>query len=162
CSVASSQGKSPKPQDATQAILAAFDKYEVVGMEAAHGFKDLDDFILSLIGDPAFPDKVNDVVVECGNCLYQHTLDRYIAGDEVPLAEVQRVWRNTTGLMCSVSSFYEQLFPLVRQINQKLPAQKRLRVVAADPPIDWGKVRNRADYVAIAKRRNSNITSVIV
>jgi hypothetical protein len=40
-------------------------------MGAAHGFKDLDDYILSLIRNQAFPDKVNDIVVKCGNCLYQ-------------------------------------------------------------------------------------------
>ena len=47
--------------------LAAFDKYEIVGMSEAHGMKDVDDFILSLIRNPAFPERVNDVVVECGN-----------------------------------------------------------------------------------------------
>jgi hypothetical protein len=36
-------GSNPKPEDATMAILAAFEKYEVVGMSAAHGNKDLDD-----------------------------------------------------------------------------------------------------------------------
>ena len=92
CSVALSQASDPKPQDATKAILAAFDKYQVVGMSAEHGFKDLDDYILSLIRNPAFANKVNDIVVECGNRMYQDTLDRYIAGEDVPLA------KNATGL----------------------------------------------------------------
>ena len=35
CPVALPQASDPKPQDATKAILAAFDKYEVVGMGAA-------------------------------------------------------------------------------------------------------------------------------
>src|SRR2546422_10847145 len=74
------QGSDPKPRDATTAILAAFDKYQVVGMGAAHGFKERDDFILALIQNTEFPVKVNDIVVECGNRLYQDTLDRYIAG----------------------------------------------------------------------------------
>jgi len=64
-------GSNPKPENATSAILAAFEKYEVVGMSAAHRNKDLDDFILNLIRNPAFPSKVNDVAVECGNSLYQ-------------------------------------------------------------------------------------------
>jgi hypothetical protein len=41
------QPASPEP--ATAAILAAFATYEIVGLPAAHGMKDLDDFILSLI-----------------------------------------------------------------------------------------------------------------
>ena len=123
---------SPLPEDPTKAVLAAFDKYEVVGMGAAHGNKDLDDLVLHLLRDPTFPDKVNDVVVECGNSLYQPILDRYIASGEVTISEARQVWRNTTQPMCSVSGFYEILFPLVRRINQRLPPQKRLRMLAGD------------------------------
>src|SRR5581483_8442668 len=65
------------PQPAAPAILAAFDTYEIVAMPEAHGDKDLDDFIFSLIRNPEFPEKVNDIVVECGNSLYQSILDSY-------------------------------------------------------------------------------------
>ena len=78
--------------------------------------------------------------VECGNSLYQPILDRYIAGDDVPLSEVRQLWRNTTQPMCGTSGFYEELFPLVRRINQKVPPEKKLRMLAGDPPIDWSKV----------------------
>ena len=98
-------------------MLAAFDKYEVVGLPAAHGMKDLDDFILSLIRNPSFSEKVNDIEVECGNSLYQPVLDRYIAGEDVAFTEVRKVWRNTTVSMCGTSGFYEQFFPLVRSIR---------------------------------------------
>lgn len=138
-------GSDPQPEDAAKAILAAFDKYEVVGMGAAHGNKDLDDFILRLIRDPGLPGRINDIAVECGNSLYQPILDRYIAGDDVGLEDVRPVWRNTTQPMCSVSAFYEELFPLVRRINQKLPPTKKFRVLAGDPPIDWSKVKTRDD-----------------
>src|ERR1039457_824473 len=138
-------GSDPKPQDAAKAILAAFDKYEVVGMGAAHGNKDLDDFILKLVRDPGLPGRINDIAVECGNSLYQPILDRYIAGDNVGLEDVRPVWRNTTQPMCSVSAFYEELFPLVRRINQRLPPQKKFRMLACDPPIDWSKVKTRDD-----------------
>src|ERR1700693_3685875 len=74
------KASNPKPEEATHAILGAFDRYEVVGMGAGHGNKDLDDLILREIRAPASPNKVNDVVVECGNSLYQPLLDRYIAG----------------------------------------------------------------------------------
>jgi len=139
-------GSNPKPQDAAKAILAAFDKYEVIGMGAAHGNQDLDDFILKLIRNPDLPGRINDIAVECGNSLYQPILDRYIAGDDVPLDQARQVWRNTTQPMCSVSAFYEELFPLVRRINQKLPPEKKVRVVAADPPLDWSKMKTAADF----------------
>lgn len=151
-------GNNLTAEDPTKAILAAFDKYEIVGMDAAHGNKDLDDLILRLLRDPRFPSKVNDIVVECGNSLYQDILDRYIAGDAVPLAEAQRVWRDTSVSMCSVSAFYETLFPLVRRINQKLPPEKRIRVLAADPPLDWGKVKEQSEVML---DRDASIASVM-
>ena len=153
-------GRDPHPQDAIKGILDAFDKYEVVGMSAAHGHKDLDDFILNLIRDPELPSKINDIVVECGNSLYQPILDRYIAGDEVPLDEARQVWRNTTQPMCSVSAFYEQLFPLVRRINQKLPVDKKLRMLACDPAIDWSTVKTRDELIHLMNR-NVSIASVL-
>jgi hypothetical protein len=145
-------GAEPKPEPAMSSILAAFDKYEVVGMPEAHGMKDLDDFILSLIRNPSFPEKVNDIEVECGNSMYQAVLDRYIAGEDVPFVEVQKVWRNTTQAMCGTSGFFEQFFPLVRTINQKLPAGKRLRVLAGDPPINWDQVKSVEDYLKFINR----------
>jgi hypothetical protein len=139
-------GSNPIPEPAIPAILAAFDKYEVVGLPAAHGFKDADDFILTLIRNPAFSEKVNDIAVECGNSLYQPVLDRYIAGEDVPFAEARKAWRNTSQFMCSTSPFFEQLFPLVRAINQKVPLGKRLRMLACDPALDWDQVKARADF----------------
>jgi hypothetical protein len=139
-------GNNPTPGNAPQATLAAFTRYDVVGLGIlSYANQDFDDFILDLIRDPAFPDKVNDIAVECGNSLYQPVLDRYIGGEDVPLSEVQQVWRNTTQPMCGVSGFYEQLFPLVRRINQRLPLGRRLRVLACDPPVDWSTVMKRED-----------------
>src|SRR5260370_1947327 len=124
-------------------ILAAFDKYEVVGMDAAYGNKDLDDLILRLLREPSFPSRVDDVVVECGNSLYQSVLNRYIAGDEVTLREGLPVLRNTTQPICSESGFYDMLFPLIRRINQRLSTGKKLRVLAGDPPLNWSKVTHK-------------------
>jgi hypothetical protein len=153
-------GSEPIQEPAVPAILAAFDKYEVVGIPESHGMKDLDDFILSLIREPAFSGKVNDIAVECGNSLYQPILDRYIAGDDVPFTEVRKVWRNTTQPMCGMSGFFEQLFPLVRTINQKLPPGKRLRVLAGDPPIDWDQVKSSQDIGKFSDR-DASIASVM-
>ena len=152
------KASSLRPEDPIKAVLAAFDRYEVVGMDAAHGNRDLDDLILRLLRDPNFPRKVDDIAVECGNSLYQPVLDRYIAGGEVKLSEVRPVWRDTTQPMCSVSGFYEILFPLVRRINQRLTAGKKLRVLAGDPPLDWNKVKEQSEVML---DRDANIASVM-
>lgn len=153
-------GSEATPEPAIPAILAAFDKYEIVAMPEAHGMKDVDDFILSLIRNPRFLEKVNDIAVECGNSLYQGMLDRYIGGADVPFTEVRKVWRNTTQPMCGTSGFFEQFFPLVRAINQKLPSGKRLRVLAGDPPIDWERVKTFQDATKFLDR-DGNIASVM-
>jgi hypothetical protein len=132
-------------------------------MPAAHGLKDLDDLILTLIRNPTFPAKVKDIEIECGNSLYQDLLDRYTSGANVPFREVQKAWRNTTQPPCGRSGFYEQLVPLVRAINQKLPREKALRVLAADSPIDWDRIQTAEDLrqAILSVRRDSSIASVI-
>jgi hypothetical protein len=51
------KGADPLAQPAISAILAAFDKYEVVAMPQGHGMQDLNDFVFSLIRNPAFSEK---------------------------------------------------------------------------------------------------------
>jgi hypothetical protein len=150
-------------EPAIPAILAAFDRYDLVGMPAAHGLKDLDDLILTLVRSPTFSKKVNDIEIECGNSLYQDVLDRYTSGADVPFRDVQKVWRNTTQPPCGVSGFYEQLVPLVRAINHKLPQEKALRVLGGDPPFDWDQIKTAADLhkAVLSLRRDTSIASVV-
>jgi hypothetical protein len=155
------QAVNSSPEPAMDAILALFDVYQAVGINSAHQLKDVDDFILAMVRHPQFADVVNDIVVECGNALYQPVLDRYVAGEDVAIADAQQVWRNTTQPMCSVSPFYAQFFPLVRRINQTRPATKRLRIIAADPPIDWKSINNAAQVDAFLARRDEHIALVM-
>ena len=158
-----SDGAEPVAEPAIAAILSAFDTHEVVAMPAAHGLKDLDDLILSLIRNPAFPKLVNDIEIECGNSLYQDLLDRYTSGADVPFRDVAQVWRNTTQPPCGLSGFYEQLVPLVRAINRKLPPDKRLRILAGDPPFDWSQIKTAEDLRKAVRslRRDTSIASVL-
>lgn len=151
----------PIPQPAISAILAAFDKYEVVAMPQGHGMQDLNDFIFSLIRNPAFSDKVNDIEVEFGNSLYQPMLDRYIAGENVPFTELQKVWRKMGQPASGASGFVEQFFPLVRALNQKLPPERRLRVLAGDPAVDWDQIKSIQDLMARGFSRETSIASVM-
>ncbi len=159
----SSNGAEPLAEPAIPAILAAFERYDLVGIPAAHGLKDLDDLILTLVRNPTFPKKVNDLEIECGNSLYQDLLDRYTSGANVPFREVQKVWRNTTQSACGLSGFYEQLVPLVRAINQKLPRERALRVLGGDPPFDWDQIKTAEDLhkAVLSLRRDTGIASVI-
>src|SRR4051812_17233808 len=155
------KGADPTPQPAVSAILSAFDKYEVVAMPQGHGMQDLNAFIFSLIRNPSFSEKVNDIEFECGNSLYQPVLDRYIAGEDVPFTEVQKVWRKMGQPACAASGFVEQFFPLVRALNQKLPPNKRLRVLAGDPAIDWDEIKGMDDLMARHFDRERSIASIM-
>lgn len=63
--------------------------------------------------------------------------------------------------MCDLSGFFEQLFPLVRAINRKLPPEKHFRVLAADPPIDRDQVKTAQERNKFGSIRDDNIASVM-
>lgn len=153
------KGSDPRPADATRAIIAAFDTFQIVAMSAGHRVKDLDDFIYGLVRNPAFPNAVNDVVIEEAISLYQPVLDRYVAGEDLPFSDVQRAWRNAQPP--GISAYGEQIVPLIRRINQKLPPAKRLRVLASEPGIDWNLLKTTAEAQAFLGGRDSNMAHVI-
>src|ERR1700744_6198029 len=62
--------------------------------------------------------------------------------------------------MCSTSGFFEQLFPLVRAINQKLPSGKRIRVLAGDPPVNWDNFKTEG-LGDLRYGRDENIAAVM-
>jgi hypothetical protein len=150
--------REPKPEPAAQAILSAFDAYQVVGMNVYHRFKDIDDFILSLVRQPEFPQRVNDIVVEGMNSQYQSLLDRYIAGENVTLNEVRQLWRSSG---VQVGGIHDQLIPLIRKINESLPVSRRLRMLAGEPPLDFTSVTSDSQAAAWRRDRDSSLAAVM-
>src|SRR5215470_7351913 len=150
---------APKP--ARDAIFAMFEKYPIVALGMSHRQQDEADFSLELIRDPRFAAKVNDIVVECGNALYQPTLDRYIEGENVPLEELRLVWRNTTQLAACEPRQHKELLDAVREVNRKLMAGHKIRVLAGDPPVEWNKVQKAEDFFPFVTRRDTHFASVV-
>jgi hypothetical protein len=109
--------REPKTEDATAAVLHAFETHNIVMFGEKHGNKQEYEWLRSLVSTPEFADKVDDVVMEFGNSLYQKSVDRYIAGEDVPLEQVQRAWRNTVGGVGPPSPVYASLYQAVREIN---------------------------------------------
>ncbi|WP_410644199.1 hypothetical protein [Amycolatopsis sp. lyj-346] len=142
-----------RPEPAA-AVLAAFDDHAIV----AKSSPDVGTFVFDLIRDPRFPARVNDIAVKCGNARLQPLLDAYTTGAEVP--DISRVWRETTQPSCGFSTFYEQLFALVRQVNTTLPASRKIRVLATDPPVDWSRVHTPADLEPFLDR-DTSIAAVV-
>src|SRR3989442_1627277 len=87
-----------KLEDATHAIIGAFDSHSIVMLGEVHGNKQEYDFLRKLVASSDFENRVDDLVLEYGNSRYQDRVDRYVAGEPVPIAEVQKAWRNTTAI----------------------------------------------------------------
>ncbi|MCI0539626.1 MAG: hypothetical protein L0Z50_30820 [Verrucomicrobiales bacterium] len=161
---ANAAGDELKPTNSIPVILTAFDLYPIVAIGDNHGCEEEWDFITSLVRTAEFPNRVNDIGVEFGNALYQDVCDRYIAGQDVPSADVQKIWRNTTGFIAWDSPVYEQFFVTVRDVNKKLPAEKRLRVLLGDPPLDWSITPDsklKQEWGRAMFRRDSHFAGVV-
>lgn len=150
----------PKPEDPFRAILAAYDNYRIVAIGDYHGTKDLNDFVLALVRRPEFPSVVNDIVVEGTNSFLQPLLDRYIAGEAVSYEDARQLWREGN-LPDGANEFQAHLFQLVRRINLGLPASKRLRVVAGEPPVNWPVVTPTIYHDDYLAHREGHIASVL-
>jgi len=118
-----------------RALLAAFDHVDILALGEDHGEQLDSDVRIALVRHPDFAKKVRFIVVECGSTAEQATLDRYIQGEGVPIAELQRVWKNTTDRFGACDSPMTAGFlAAVRDVNRKLPANARIRVLGGDPP----------------------------
>jgi hypothetical protein len=118
------------------------------------------EWLQSLVANPEFADRVDDVVMELGNSLYQKSVDRYIAGEAVPIEDVQRAWRNTLGLG-PPPPIYGDLYKTVREMNMRRHGKHQIRVLCGDPYIDWGKVTIRDDIGPFLGHRDQWYAQVV-
>jgi hypothetical protein len=155
------QDEQPKPQPATAAVLRAFDTHNIVMFGEYHGCKQEHEWLRALISTPEFDDRVDDIVVEFGNSLYQKSMDRYIAGESIPFAQVQAAWRNVAGSIGPPPPVYEAFYKAVRDVNLKRKGKHQLRVVLGDPYADWDAIKDREDLGPFLSNRDSWYASVV-
>jgi hypothetical protein len=155
-----SSAQDIKPVDATRAIIQAFDSHSIVMFGEVHANKQEYEFLRTLVSSPQFADKVDDIVVEYGNSLYQKAVDHYIAGEDVPIAEAQKAWRNTMALG-PVSPVYASLYETVRQVNRQRPGKHQIRILLGDPYINWDNVKSREDVGPYLAHRDEFYASVV-
>jgi hypothetical protein len=145
------------------AVLAAFRQHQMVAIGEIHGQQEHYDALQALLADPRLPEVVDDIVVEFGNALYQPVMDRFVSGTPVENADLRLVWRNTTQSPGATldGPMYEQFYRAVRAANWALPAQKRMRVLLGDPPIDWSRVATEDDAAVFGAQRDSYVASLV-
>jgi hypothetical protein len=138
---ASLPGQPPKlrlPEEAAgldaivRTLISAFDQADIVALGEWHGRIKLDsDLRIAMVRHPDFAKKVQSIVVECGSITEQPTLDRYIRGENVSRTQLEQVWKTTTETtngFCD-QPIYADFFTAVRDVNAKLPADARIRVL---------------------------------
>lgn len=137
--------QDPQPLGAVAGVLAAFDKAPIVALGETHRLQELGDFIVALVHHPDFPAVAQAIVVEFGNARHQALVDRFVDGEPIAAADVRRVWRDILSAPTADAPIYEHLFRTVRAINRTLPADRRMRIMLGDPPIDWQHVQSMDD-----------------
>jgi hypothetical protein len=151
----------PVVQPAEDGIFAAFDTHPLVGLGDQHDLANELAFYGRLVRDPRFAASVGNVVVEFGASQHQDILDRYLNGQDVPYAELSKVWRNTVAFDPAPGVGYQTFFAQVREVNLPLPADKRIRVVLSEPPIDWPSIKTKEAWQRIYDQRDSHAAKVI-
>lgn len=145
------------------AVLAAFQRHQIVAVGETHGQQEHGDAQQMLLADPRLPQVVDDIVVEFGNSLYQPTMDRFMTGAAVNNPDLRQVWRN--GVSSPVATgdepIREQFYRTARAVNWTLPPSRRLRILLGDPPIDWSTITTNEQVQAFAARRDTYLASLV-
>ena len=134
------------PLEPVAAMVDALRTHSVVAVTAGHGEARGYAFAQLLLHDPRFIAAINDIVIEEGSARYQDVADRFVRGDNVPMASLRHVWRDTTQPGLGLDRPWEEFFTTVRGVNASLPAARKIRVLLGDPPIEWENVKTPQEH----------------
>lgn len=157
------QLQSKNAYDGIAFITAKFDTHDIVAIGETHDKVEVTDFYIELINQKAFRKKVDFLVIEMGNHLYQDLLDRYILGSkQVEEKQLYQLWRNHTSCMLNGSdnTGMIRLLKAIRKSN--LENDHKIRVLAADPDIDWAKVDCLQQFYKHLGNRDEFYTDIVV
>jgi uncharacterized iron-regulated protein len=133
-------------------IAKQFDQHPLIMIGELHRWEQLHAFLREMIRNPEFVCRADDIVVEFGNSRLQGLADRYVTGGRVTEAELQSLWRETSVPLTWNSPVYRQFYETVREINQNHLCPHPIRIVLADPPLDWSKIMTAKDFAPWADR----------
>jgi hypothetical protein len=134
----------PTPVEPITAILDVSRTHEIVALSDPHGNVQMQAFLLSLIRDARLPAAVNDIVIETLSSRYQDAIDRFVRVDDIPRNALRKAWEENT--VPGTGTQVEEMLRAVRAVNASLGSDRRLRVIAGDPPIDWDNITSPQDH----------------
>lgn len=149
--------KEAVPLNPIQGLIRLFDSTPIVALGETHEHAQLYEFLTELVQTEGFYTQVNDILIESGSALYQETLDRFISGQRVSKENLQKLWLNTTQSPVDPwgNEVYFNFLQTIRELNARITLEHRIRVIAADPPIQWENVHNSEEYRAARGSRNT-------
>jgi hypothetical protein len=118
--------------DPVTAIIEALKTHQVVAFGELHWNAEISDLRLALLRDPRFPEVVRDIVVEFGTAKHQDVIDTYTSGGDVTPEDLERVWSDTAFPNVWANPIYKQFYETVRDVNAKLPADRRILVILGE------------------------------
>lgn len=131
---------------AIDGVIEAFERADIVALGERHWSKLDADFRHQLVADPRFGRIVDDIVVEFANARWQPLLDRYVLElQNVPPDSLRPIWQEASEPGAWDSPVYAYLIETVRRANRLRPPERRIRILAGEPPIDWSLVQSAAD-----------------
>lgn len=115
------------------ALVSVFDHVDLVMLGEAHDRRIDSELRIALVRHPGFAKKVRAIVIECGSSAEQATLDRFIRGEKVSPAQLERIWKSTrNGDGFCNAPMYADFLAAVRGVNMALPAAARIQVFGGE------------------------------
>jgi hypothetical protein len=159
--LASRVGGQSRYSGILERILGAWETADVVCLGEGHGRYFDNELRMAVVRHPAFPGLVQTVVVEMANGVHQDMLDRFVLdGAAMSREELAPVWRDATNPEVWETPIYEQFLRAVREVNLRLPREKRIRVLAGDGTVDWSKITRPEELIPFMNR-GGNIRTII-
>src|SRR5947209_10454941 len=133
-------------------IANQFEEHPLIMIGELHRWEQLHAFLREMIRNPEFVCRADDIVVEFGNSRLQGLADKFAAGEKLSETELQSLWRETSVPLTWNSPVYWEFYETVREINQRHLCSRSIRIVLADPALDWSKIKSAKDYAPWADR----------
>ncbi|AZZ94964.1 hypothetical protein EUZ85_00430 [Hahella sp. KA22] len=150
----------PVHEPATPALAALLRRRQIVGIGDAHGVAAILQWLIDSLRRPDIAPCLDTIVVEFAAARSQPLLDAYIAGEPGLEHKIDAVCSDTLHFCAWFAEVYRRFFQAVRQINQRLPTP-RVRVLAADPPIDWRAADAGRQWREAHQRREAHYQALI-
>lgn len=155
-SAASGRCLNPAAAAAADALAAKFDNHQFVFIGSTHGDAKIEEFLMCLVSQQSFKQRVTDIVVEWASSGHQRLLDRYMLTlDEISVDDLAPIWFDTdTPTLWTTLPQVRQFVQTLRDVNKTLPAAKRIRLVGGNDGTDWTKVRVAEDLAPYPFKTN--------